>query len=184
MEYGEDNFEFAIIHAVTDRNLLDSLEQKYIAQYKKNGLAYNIADGGSASYFLGKHLSEETKRKIGEKNRVHMTGKKDSPETKARKSAAQQARFAKWTDEDRKAWGEKLLRARTEPIKWSDEARQRFAELQHERPNSAVLTPDDVRSIRAKRAAGATMAAIAREYNTSSGNISNIVNRKRWAYIS
>ncbi|MCM1277269.1 MAG: hypothetical protein NC299_18240 [Lachnospiraceae bacterium] len=58
-----------IIHDCTNGELLDDidkLEIETISKYKELGLAYNVQEGGKNG-FHGLHLSEETKRKIGEK---------------------------------------------------------------------------------------------------------------------
>ena len=80
-KYGEENFEFIIIEECNVEELSER-EKYYIKLYKDIGLAYNIHDGGDEGYNLGKHLSEETKRKIGDKNRIKMTGRKASDATK------------------------------------------------------------------------------------------------------
>ena len=103
-KYGEENFVFDIL-CECSVDELDELERAYIEKYRRDGRSYNIADGGEGGAFLGKHLSEETKRKIGEKNRINMTGKKASAETKRKMSESHNKRYAQWTDEDRKKWG-------------------------------------------------------------------------------
>ena len=45
------------------------MEITLIKHYKSLGISYNITDGGEGQ--LGNHLSEEARRKIGEKNREH-----------------------------------------------------------------------------------------------------------------
>lgn len=87
-EYGEYNFDFIVEVAVEnpDKELVDVLEKKYIELYRKNNLCYNILVGGSDSR-KGVPMSEHAKKMVGEKNKIHMTGKKCSPETKAKMSA-------------------------------------------------------------------------------------------------
>lgn len=145
-KYGEDNFEFIVIHNCESGETVeqvDELEISEIAKYKELGLAYNIHDGGSGGMFLGKHLSEETKRKIGEKNRINMLGKKASEETKAKMSASQSKRYSAWTDEDRAEWGRKMSEAQ-KGKKVSEETRQKMIGNK----NGAKYTIDDVREIR------------------------------------
>lgn len=84
-KYGENNFEFCILKVIADKSLLDELEIYYIKQYKDKNCCYNINKGGNVSR-RGIPLSEETKRKIGNKNKILMTGKKHSDETKRRMS--------------------------------------------------------------------------------------------------
>lgn len=181
-KYGSDAFEFCVVEVVDDANLLNDLEIKYIAKYRENGLSYNLHDGGDGGYNLGKHLSDETKQKIGEKNRVNMTGRKLSDETKAKMSASHKKRYALWTDEDRVAHG-RLSSKCASGYKWSDESKAAFSRLQRSHPNSAKFTPDGIRSIRAKREAGAKLTSLAEEYSTTPSYISSIVHRRRWADI-
>lgn len=99
-QYGENAFEFIIIHNCTNKNRseINDLEIQEIKKYKDIGLAYNIHDGGDTGLYLGKHLSEETKRKIGEKNRINMIGKKASDATKTKMSESQKQRYALWSE--------------------------------------------------------------------------------------
>ena len=103
-KYGQDAFEFAIVEIVGDPDRLNEREMFYIAQYREHGLSYNIHDGGDGGINLGKHLSDETKRKIGAKNSVNMLGRKASADTKRKMSESQIARYKDWTDEDRSEW--------------------------------------------------------------------------------
>lgn len=109
-KYGENNFQFVVIQDCTGQDLdfVNNCEMREIAKYRQLGLSYNIHDGGDGGLFLGKHLSDEAKHKIGEKNRAHMLGKKPSNETKKKMSDSYKNRYAQWTDEDRTKWGEKL----------------------------------------------------------------------------
>ena len=84
---------------------------EYIKKYKNLGISYNISNGGDGGYNLGKHLSDETKKKIGEKNRLNMTGRKPSKETRERMSSSQSARYQRWSEQDRAIWGQKLSAA-------------------------------------------------------------------------
>ena len=181
-KYGQQNFEFEIVEKLDNAKDLNEREMFWIAEYRSCDKCYNIHDGGDGGMMLGKHLSEDTKRKIGEKNRINMTGRKASVETKRRMSESQKLRFEKMSDEDKKAYGKRMSECAS-GYKWSDESKQSFAKKQHEKPNGARFTADDIREIRKKRDEGMTLAALAAEYHTSTGNISNIVRRRRWANI-
>jgi group I intron endonuclease len=96
-KYGIENFDFEVLQECTKEEL-NELEVKYIAEFKAQGKAeYNIAEGGYGDPLkykteeeleiirekvraanIGKKLSEEHKRKIGESQ----TGKKVSDEAK------------------------------------------------------------------------------------------------------
>lgn len=182
IKLGTDAFEFAVVQAVKDATVLDELEINVIADYRQNGHCYNIYDGGQAHCGTGRSLSPDTKRKIGEKNRKNMLGRKASEETRMKMSNAQKKRFDNMSDEERKEYG-KAIAQYASGYRWSEESRKAFSQKQREHPNSAKLTPDDVREIRARKAAGATLSEIAVEYHTSPAYISSIVRRKRWADI-
>ena len=98
-KYGVDNFEFQLV-CITFDNCLDDMEIKYIEHYNclaPNG--YNLRLGGNS----GKH-NEETKRKIGEavKNRyknglVHpQLGKHPSEETRKKLSEAKKRKVIQY----------------------------------------------------------------------------------------
>lgn len=181
-KYGGENFEFAVIEVVDDSSLLNDLEIKYIAEYRQDGLSYNLHDGGDGGYNLGKHLSEETKRKIGDKNRKNMLGKKASDETKRRMSESHRKRYELWTDEDRRAHGV-MTSIAASGYKWNEESKMAFARKQWEKPNSARFTADDIRSIRERFSNGCPGKTLAEEYSTTPAYISSIVHRRRWAHI-
>lgn len=77
-KYGENSFEFAVVEVVDNVLKLNELEIKYIKKYKDMGLSYNILEGGDGGFLLGSHLSEDAKKRIGEKNRRNMTGKRQA----------------------------------------------------------------------------------------------------------
>lgn len=181
-KYGQDAFEFAVVEEVDDHDDLNEREIFYIAQFRERGLSYNIHDGGDGGVNLGKHLSDETKKKMGEKNRANMTGRTASDETRRKMSESQAKRYETWSADERSEWGKKTS-IYASGYRWSDEAKERFSQMQREHPNGARFTADDIRAIRGKRAAGATLADLAGEYHTSQSYISSIVHRRRWAEI-
>lgn len=179
-EYGADSFGFAIVESVESPDSLDELEIMYIKKYRENDLCYNISDGGNKGCNLGKHLSEETKRKIGDKNRANMTGRKLSEETRKKMSEAQRRRI--WTEEQLERQRE-VSRATNLGRVRSEATRELLRKINQEHPPSAKLTPDDVREIRRKKADGVKLVELAAEYNTTPSYISNIVHGRRWGHI-
>lgn len=179
-KYGEDNFEFSVVEVVEDVSLLNQLEIRYIKEYREAGLSYNVHSGGDGGLNLGKHLSEETKRKIGDKNRINMTGRKLSDETRKKMSESQKRRkYSESELEYRREFSRKLNTGRVR----SDETKEKLRKINQENPPSAKITADDVRAIRQKKSEGCTLAELANIYNTSSCYISSIVNRRRWAHV-
>ena len=82
-KYGIDNYEFIILEEVDDKSKIDEREIYWIVKYKEDGKAFNQQSGGKG--FAGMHISDNAKKIIGEKNRQHMLGHKDSEETKLKK---------------------------------------------------------------------------------------------------
>lgn len=181
-KYGADNFEFKIIEEVKDVDRLNDLEIKYIKEYKDKDLSYNLHDGGDGGYNLGKHLSDDTKRKIGEKNRINMLGRTASEETKKKMSASQLARYDQWTDKERSEWGQ-LTSEWASGYHWSEESKQKFSQKQRTSPNAAKYTPDDIRTIRKRYNEGCSKDELAEAYNTSAAYIQSIISKRRWKYI-
>lgn len=181
--YGESNFEFIIIDDCTGQSL-DVVNQKEIdtiAYYKQINKAYNLHDGGDNSYFLGKHLSDETKKKIGEKNRINMTGRHATQETKDKMSATHKQRFKEMTDEERRLYGEKIKQRYVEqPM--SQEARDKISKAQKNNKNGAKYTPETILEIRRLfEKEHKTIKEISAQFNICSGTISGIVHYRRWA---
>ena len=179
-KYGEDNFEFAVVETINDPSMLNELEIQYIKRYREAGLSYNIHDGGDGGINLGKHLSDETKRKIGEKNRVNMTGRKLSATTRKKMSEAQKRRqYSQSELEWRREFSRQLNTGRVR----SEETKEKLRKINQDNPPSAKFTPDDIRDIRRKKADGYKLTELAEMYDTSVCYISAIVHRRRWAHI-
>lgn len=182
-KYGEENFEFEVLQVCDSNDDLNALEQEYIRMCKALGNCYNIADGGEGGHLLGKHMSEETKRKIGEKNRENMLGKKASDETRAKMSVSQKARFARMTDEELDEYG-KAISVYASGYKWSDEAKQRFAEKQQTEPNGAKYTVEHVKEIRRlHEECGLGYTEISEKMNISRHTVYLIATYRRWKNV-
>ena len=73
LKYGWDNFEHIILYQNLSQEEANILEEKLIKQYntQNDNFGYNIKAGGA-----NRHHSEETKRKIGNANKISLKGKK------------------------------------------------------------------------------------------------------------
>ena len=163
-KYGEQNFEFIVIE---DCNIdkLNEREMYWIKYYKDKNLAYNIHNGGDGGHNLGKHLSEETKKKIGEKNKLNMIGKTHSEETKRKMRDSH-------------------LGKKYKPMSEEGKQHDREAQQKYCIENPKKLTKDDVVNIREERKnKGTTYSAIAQKYNVTPQCINDICNYKRWKNI-
>lgn len=67
-KYGEDNFVFIIIEDNIDNNDIKNKEQYYLDNLMPYKYGYNISDSANG-WTIGKKHTEETKIKIGNKNR-------------------------------------------------------------------------------------------------------------------
>lgn len=149
-KYGDANFEFVVLRDCTGRcntDEINRLEQVYIKQYMDAGLAYNISIGGDGGANLGKHLSDETKRKIGDANRVNMLGKKASVETRQKMSESQKKRYAEMSDKQRAELASKSAEC-ARGYRWSEESKRRMSEIQRTNPNGAKYDLQTVHEIR------------------------------------
>ena len=86
-KYGENAFEFEIVHILKENENIDDLEVYYIDMYKNKYQCYNISLGGQRKgYPLGITRSDDFKKAISEKNRINGLGRKASKETKEKMS--------------------------------------------------------------------------------------------------
>lgn len=85
-KYGSDVFEFEIVEVVSDIDKLNNLERHYISEYMNKNKSYNIQFGGQDAPMKNIRMSDETKKKISEKNKIALKGKTQSDITKAKKS--------------------------------------------------------------------------------------------------
>lgn len=182
-KYGENNFEFSIVEVVNDKSLLNDLEINYISVFRANNKSYNIHDGGDGGFLLGKHLSDLTKKKIGEKNRINMLGRKTSEETKQKMSESQRKKFARMSDDEREEYGRRVSKYAS-GYRWSDAAKQNFSEMQKTSPNGAKYNVETVREIRRlheKENMGYT--DISKKLGIPRPSVYLIATYRRWKYI-
>lgn len=184
-KYGKENFEFIVLKQLENDDDINELEKMYIAESKKTGLSYNSADGGDDCYWKGRHLSEEARRSISEKNRANMLGHKDSEDTRKHKRDARLKYFEQMTDAERQAYHNWMvtLGAKNKGNKWSSEAKENFARLQAEHPNGAKYTADQIRDMRNRYINGESIDDIAVAFGTTSAYVKAIIQRRRWANI-
>lgn len=163
MKNGENNFQFFVIEDC-ETNVLNDRERFFVAEYRSKGLSYNITDGGSDSTFTGKHLPEDVKRKIGEKNKINSMGRHASEETRKKMSESHKGKLHGPMSDEQKAALSK--------------SHQNFYEMHPKK-----LTTENVIEIRELRRAGATYASIAKQFGVTHQCISDICNYKRWKQI-
>ena len=185
-KYGEYSFEFVIIHELQEKEDINELEIYYINKYKELGLSYNIAPGGEGGVNLGKHLSEETKRKIGEKNRINMTGFVMPEETKKKISEEHKQAWKNLSDEEKK---EKIKNFagcnKGKKMDRDSEAYKNLVIRERTKSNAAKYDIDTVRQIRylhEQESMGYT--EIANKLNMNRHTVYLIATYRRWKYVS
>lgn len=199
---GGENFIFEVIEVVNDISSLDAKEIEYINLYKNKHLSYNILLGGSGR--RGFKMKESTKRLIGEKNRVHMTGRKHSLATKLKMSETRSGqlytRYKKTnviTDDIARQIKTMLVSGMTSvevskktkiPYSiinnilsnntWSHIEVNGWEEFQNSRSKIHRLTKEDAEEIRKLAKSGMMIKDIAKLYNRERHAISNIIHYK------
>lgn len=182
-KYGECNFKFYPIEGfdisqkeIINKNKLDELEQCYIEQYDtfKNG--FNLTTGGEKCNM--NPLSDEAKRKIGEKNRINMLGKKHTEETKKLMSESHKGHIK--TESHRKHLSESLT-----GFVRSDEQKEKCRMAnQGSKQKTAKYTEDLIEQIRIDYMSGIKPTELSVKYNINKGTIYGIVNNNRWKHVN
>lgn len=112
IEYGWENVKKEIIAEADNVEDADRLERYYIKEHNSTDIrfGYNMAKGGTGGGTTSEHrkpMSEETKRKIGEKNKISLLG--NCPSEATRKKLSQSLMGHEVTPETR----EKIRKANT-----------------------------------------------------------------------
>ncbi len=132
-KYGLENFDFYVIEIFDEYNeeIIIERERHYIKFYKTRNpeYGYNLTDGGEGC--VGRVCSEQTKETLRNKRKgifklsdeakekiaIAATGRKDTEQTKLKRSQSQKNRIY-----DKKAWGEACSkRQKGIPQPWSED---------------------------------------------------------------
>ena len=185
-KYGEENFRFLIIEECpkeTTTDEINELEIKYIGIFKDCNKAYNISPGGDGGFLLGKHLSEETKRKIGEKNRINMTGRHASEETKKKMGESQRRRWDNLPESEKEATVLRLGKANLGK-KWDAKRREEYSKAQQKNPHGAKYNIDTIKEIRRlHEEENLTYTEISQKLNIPRATVYNIATYRRWKNV-
>lgn len=180
---GEQNFEFVVLHDLKKGEDINNLEVHYIKHFKDLGLSYNIAKGGDEAWNKGGHITEEAKRKIGEKNKINMAGFVMPEETKQKISKANKELWNKKTKEEKEAYGKKMSEL-NKGRKMKEEFRQKLIERERTCSNAATHTPEQIKEIRRlHEQEGMSNSEIAKLLGETTQYIGNITAYRRWKYI-
>lgn len=159
---GENQFDFIILRECGEDEI-DAQEIAFISMYSASNLCYNKCSGGRIGY-KAPPISDEAKKKIGEKNRENMLGRKASDETRRKMSETRRGR---------------------KPGEMSEEGKIRSS-IAHSGENSVLarLTKEQVVEIRRLRnEENLTYSEIGRRFGVTYQCVSDICNYKRWKYI-
>ncbi len=185
-KYGEENFRFIIVEVCpegTTTEEINELEIKYIKIFKNYDEAYNISPGGDGGMFLGKHLPEETKRKIGEKNRIHMTGRHASEKTKKKMAESQRKRWDNLSAKEKEKTVSRLRKANS-GRKWDQKRREEYVKAQQTDPHGAKYSIDTIKEIRRlHEEENLSYTDISQKLDIPRGTVYNIATYRRWKNV-
>jgi group I intron endonuclease len=173
---GEDNFLFEILEIIENKDVIDDREKFWISKYKDKNKAFNILIGGKGS--VGIKLSEETKIKIGEKNKVNMIGRKASEYTKNKMSNSHKG-YKPTLESIEK------MRLKKIGIKMSDNFKLKNS-ISHSGERCAFSKYNIQQILKAREIYDnecKDYKYISDRTGINVKNLSNIIKRKRWKYI-
>lgn len=162
-KYGEDQFVFEVVEIIEDGDFINEREYLLIKSAQQSHTCYNIIDGGGGRG--GIPMSEETKRRLGELNRVLNTGKKASEETKRKMSNSRRGKHRK-----------------PEDIRKAVETRHNNI-LSGNQNGTTKLTTDQVKEIKIMLMKGFPYDVISAKFNISKSNINAIRSNRSWRFV-
>ena len=182
-KYGTDNFIFYPVESfeisqkdTITKTSLDELERKYIQQFDTFINGFNLTTGGESCKMLP--LSDEAKRKIGEKNKVNMFGKKHSEETKKLMSESHKGYIK--TENHRN----NLSKALTGLVR-SEEQKEKCRQAnQGSKQKTAKYTEEQIEKVKVDIMNGVSIKEVSNKYNIPYGYIySGILTDNRWSHV-
>lgn len=185
-KYGEDNFEFIMLESFdihlrnkendeTINDILFELEKLYIKLYNSYENGYNETTGGEGG--CGIVISEEHKKRIAEKNRINMLGRKHTEETKKKMSESHKGYIK--TEEHRKHLSESLTGKIT-----SEETKKKLSEINKKNKYCAKYSAEMILNMKKDKMNGLTGVAISKKYNLKIGYVYSILLNHRWADVN
>ena len=173
-ESGDSDFEFSVLDVVSDVSKLDGMEIYRIAEARSSCGAFNISSGGSGRKAP---LSEKAKQLIGEANRVHMTGKRLSDETRAK--MRESSKHVSPTAEHRQILSEYMS---NRSVSDNTKEKLRLANEGSKSP-SAIIDESTAYEIKRCLMTGVSVKEVAEINNVSYGIASQIANDRTWNHV-
>lgn len=185
-KYGEDNFEFLIIEqfdiAIRNEYNYDELNRKiceleiyYIKKYNTYKNGYNMTTGGEGT--CGIIITEKHKKAIAEKNRINMTGRKHSEETKKKMSESHKGYIK--TEEHRKHLSE-ALKGKTVSEETRIKIRNQCNKYKY---SSCKNKKEDILNIKKDFMNGMNALQISEKYKIKIKTIQSILYENRWKEV-
>lgn len=170
-KYGEDDFNFEIIHILDKHVDMNELEIGYIKQYNSYSKGFNLTTGGEGKKDCP--TSDRAKRIIGQKNRIHNLGKKASEETKTKMRASSPRR--KLTQDQ----VEKLRQSRI-GSKHTEESKQKMSESHL---GVGLINEYQAKTIKEKFINGSKIIDISNSMNINYPIVKSILQEKSWNHV-
>lgn len=174
-KYGENDFEFKVLYILKDGDDIDQIEIQYIEKYDSYKNGFNMTTGGDGKRNCP--MSENAKKIVGEKNRIHNLGKKASEETKEKmRNSSRHKTPSK----------ENLQKLRESRIgsKWDEGFKQKMRERQTGSNNAvAVINEKIAFEIKIKLMNHNKRTDIAKEFNIDYAVVKSILENKTWKHV-
>ena len=173
--YPIESFELSQKDSIT-KEKLDELEEYYIKKFDtfKNG--FNLTTGGEKCKMSP--LSEESKRKIGEKNKINMLGKKHSDKTRKLMSEAHKGYIKSETHR------ENLSKSLTGFTRSEEQKEKCRIANQGSKQKTAKYTEEQIEKVKIDIINGIDITTISQTYNIPYNYIySGIISDNRWKHV-
>lgn len=177
--FNECDFIFEVVEVINDESLINTKEMQYIDDCRQTGFCYNISDGGDGK--RGVPMSAEAKKIVGEKNRLHNTGKHASDITKSKMSASRKGK-------KRDPAVMEALRQTRIGSHHSEETKRKMRESKLVAYKSGamktVLNEDVVRQIKKMLMCGVSKSEVSKLLGIAYHNVKSVASGVAWSHVS
>ena len=173
--YPIESFELSQKDSIT-KEKLDELEEYYIKKFDTFENGFNLTTGGEKCKMST--LSEEAKRKIGEKNKINMLGKKHSDKTRKLMSEAHKGYIKSETHR------ENLSKSLTGFTRSEEQKEKCRIANQGSKQKTAKYTEEQIEKVKIDIINGIDITTISQTYNIPYKYIySGIISDNRWKHV-
>lgn len=182
-KYGENNFKFYPIESfelsqkdTITKEKLDELEEYYIRKFNTFENGFNLTTGGEKCKMSP--LSDVAKRKIGEKNKINMLGKKHSDETRKLMSESHKGYIKS------EIHRENLSKSLTGLVRSEEQKEKCRIANQGSKQKTAKYTEEQIEKVKIDIINGIDIDTISKTYNIPYKYIySGIISDNRWKHV-